>query len=540
MYKSTQIGALASFFITSRGTRWMLLFLLLSFIGSNVPLAQAQSVPVFCGHSTAGPGGALSFTTSFQTVTAPADSRSYWPFSATVGTLYSFSNCGGSGNTIILRIYDAVGNLVAQNDDDDGPYCFNGKASLDFMPTNTGTYYVHLSKYSQGFIFDISPDPIIVPDDFCALLNYDEPLAYKAEIFPAPTISSLSPTGGLAGTNVTLTGTNFSHANGVSFNGTAAISVRVSSPTTATATVPVGATTGPVTISTPGGGPSNGVLFTVPPSPVITALSPERNQLNVPRAASVAVSFDQTLSPATAGGLRVFSQQRGGLMSGSQGGAATVSGSTLTFDPATDFRPGETIYTTLIRGVQGSNGASMVRPWVQQFTAAAGVGPGSFSGGSDIDLFASGPYSVAIGDVDGDGDLDLVTANYLNSTVSVMLNNGSGAFSYGQAIGVQLRPTSIVLGDVDGDGDLDLITANLSADAANVLLNNGSGNFSGGPGLQPFVGPSPTSIVLGDMDGDGALDLLTTNAGNNTVSVRVNNGTGFFGRGLDGFGGINP
>ena len=99
-------------------------------------------------------------------------------------------------------------------------------------------------------------------------------------------------------------------------------------------------------------------------APVLIGLSPARNLPNAPRVASVAVGFDQAMSPgaATAGALTVFSQQRGGRMSGSQGGAATVSGNTLTFDPTTDFRPGETLYTTLTTAAQSSGGVSLARP----------------------------------------------------------------------------------------------------------------------------------------------------------------------------------
>jgi len=82
-------------------------------------------------------------------------------------------------------------------------------------------------------------------------------------ITPAPpTLSSLSPSSGVAGTSVTLTGTSFTGATGISFNGTAATTFSVTNATTATATVPAGATTGNVTLTTPVG-TSNGVVFTV-------------------------------------------------------------------------------------------------------------------------------------------------------------------------------------------------------------------------------------------------------------------------------------
>ena len=146
----------------------------------------------------------------------------------------------------------------------------------------------------------------------------------------------------------------------------------------------------------------------------------------------------------------------------------------------------------------------------------------------------SSPHSVAVGDVDGDGDLDLLTANYGSANVSVRLNDGSGNFTDhptnpNPAVGDS--PQSVALGDVDGDGDLDLLTANTGNDNVSVLLNDGSGNFTA-PATNPtppwvcFM--APYSVVLGDVDSDGDLDLLTANYGGNTVSVLLNDGSGNF------------
>ncbi|MDO7874712.1 IPT/TIG domain-containing protein [Hymenobacter sp. ASUV-10] len=90
---------------------------------------------------------------------------------------------------------------------------------------------------------------------------------------PVPAITRLNPTSGLVGTTVTITGTGFSGATAVSFNGTAA-TFTVVSATSITVTVPAGASTGAVTVTTPGG-TSNGVTFTVTlPAPTITSLAP--------------------------------------------------------------------------------------------------------------------------------------------------------------------------------------------------------------------------------------------------------------------------
>ena len=127
--------------------------------------------------------------------------------------------------------------------------------------------------------------------------------------------------------------------------------------------------------------------------------------------------------------------------------------------------------------------------------------------------------SVTLGDIDGDGDLDLVEGNYGfgNNVVEgnrVRLNDGTGTFSSGVVLSSAARTTSVALGDIDGDGDLDLVEGNSNSD--NLLwLNDGSGSFTV---TNQTLGDTDTvSIAFSDIDGDDDLDLLVGNEweGNN-------------------------
>lgn len=89
-----------------------------------------------------------------------------------------------------------------------------------------------------------------------------------------PTITSFSPPGGLAGTLVTVLGSNFTAATAVSFNGTAAASFTVASATQLTATVAVGTTTGPLTVTAATGTGTSATSFVVGPPPVVTGFTP--------------------------------------------------------------------------------------------------------------------------------------------------------------------------------------------------------------------------------------------------------------------------
>jgi hypothetical protein len=103
------------------------------------------------------------------------------------------------------------------------------------------------------------------------------------------------------------------------------------------------------------------------------------------------------------------------------------------------------------------------------------------------------PYSVAIGDLDRDGALDLAVANGWSDNVSVLLGNGDGTFRSAVNYGVGEWPESVAIGDLDGDGDLDLAVANAGSDNVSVLLGNGDGTFRGA--VDYGAGDGPWSVA---------------------------------------------
>src|SRR4030095_7825541 len=88
----------------------------------------------------------------------------------------------------------------------------------------------------------------------------------------------------------------------------------------------------------------------------------------------------------------------------------------------------------------------------------------------------TGPQSVAVGDVNGDGKQDLLTANYGSHNVRVLLGNGGGTFQNGVDYGAGPYPFSVAVGDFNGNGRLDLVTANIGG-SVSVLLGNRDGSF---------------------------------------------------------------
>ncbi|WP_201987257.1 FG-GAP-like repeat-containing protein [Hymenobacter rubidus] len=267
---------------------------------------------------------------------------------------------------------------------------------------------------------------------------------------------------------------------------------------------------------------------------LINSTSPTNGTRAAATASSVLVTFNQAIGAGAVGAFRVFSAQRGGRRTASSG-TTTGNANTVRFAPTYAWQPGEIVQATVTTAATSITGRALSLPWVWQFTTAVGsTGAGFFTAPVNNPNPAVGvdPFSVAVGDVDGDGDLDFVTANRSAGTVSVRLNNGTGSFTApagNPEAGVGTNPNFVVMSDVDGDGDLDLLTANYLANTVSVRLNDGTGSFTP-PATTPEVGvgTAPASLAVGDVDGDGDLDLLTANNTAGTVSVRLNNGTGSF------------
>jgi len=155
---------------------------------------------------------------------------------------------------------------------------------------------------------------------------------------------------------------------------------------------------------------------------------------------------------------------------------------------------------------------------------------GTVSFATKID-YATGnrPFLVAIGDVDGDGKPDLATANYSDNTVSVLRNTSTaGTVSFATKVdyATGINPYSVAIGDVDGDGKPDLAVANNGSNTVSVLRNTGTAGTLGFAAKVDYgTGSIPYSVAIGDVDGDGKPDLAVANYSDNTVSVLRNTGT---------------
>src|SRR5580693_8506613 len=132
-----------------------------------------------------------------------------------------------------------------------------------------------------------------------------------------------------------------------------------------------------------------------------------------------------------------------------------------------------------------------------------------------------GPGTVVLADVNHDGHLDILVANVESETLSVLLGDGKGHFvaAQGASIATGKAPNDIAVGDFNGDGNLDLVIANTGTPYLTILLGDGKGGFKASA-HSPFATashPHVHGVAVGDFNGDGKLDVVTDSWGNNQI-----------------------
>jgi uncharacterized membrane protein len=187
-------------------------------------------------------------------------------------------------------------------------------------------------------------------------------------------------------------------------------------------------------------------------------------------------------------------------------------------------------------GLTGTSGGALV---------FLGNGDGTFGSGQSYSSGGYGTHSVVLADVNKDGKLDLVMANQCatsslcgrtdNGQVAILLGNGDGTFQPVQTYNSGGSGTySIAVADLNADGNLDVVVANGNSSTFTVLLGNGDGTFQSATSFASG-GYFPTSLAVTDVNGDGKPDVLVSNfcpdstcGSNGVISVQLGDGHGSF------------
>lgn len=168
-------------------------------------------------------------------------------------------------------------------------------------------------------------------------------------------------------------------------------------------------------------------------------------------------------------------------------------------------------------------------------TVLLGDGGGGFESSSMVDV-GGAARALALGPIDGDNNLDLAVTNLTQSRVAVLPGDGNGGFGAPVFYSVRTdasrsaEPRSIALADMDGDGNLDIITGNANRDTVAILLADGSGGFA--EAVEYDAGNYPLDVHVADLDRNGTLDVVLVNgldpngAGGQTSALRTIPGNG--------------
>ena len=172
-------------------------------------------------------------------------------------------------------------------------------------------------------------------------------------------------------------------------------------------------------------------------------------------------------------------------------------------------------------------------PQTSSISVFIGRADGTMGPASNVTIGTAGhsqPYSVAIGDFDGDGIDDAAVADNASATMFIELGNGDGTFHLAPSqpsIGGD-QSFIVIAHDMNLDGKLDLVVANRSSDDVSVLLGRGDGTFRAARVSSTGSNTGPYSLAVADFDHDGLLDVVTADYVSSSASVLLGRGDGTF------------
>ncbi|MDP7004951.1 MAG: FG-GAP-like repeat-containing protein [Phycisphaerales bacterium] len=146
-------------------------------------------------------------------------------------------------------------------------------------------------------------------------------------------------------------------------------------------------------------------------------------------------------------------------------------------------------------------------------------GPRTWQPSVQISMWPGTPRYIALGDLDGDGDIDIASLDKLFDKFWVLFNDGQANFTLGETVPVQGSPHSMVLEDIDADGDLDFIVVHVGSTVQYILHNDGTGHVDS---IQSINIPGGAAEVkIADLNGDAMFDIMTANVNGSHLGSSV-------------------
>ena len=188
----------------------------------------------------------------------------------------------------------------------------------------------------------------------------------------------------------------------------------------------------------------------------LSSTAPISNQNTVTLDTDITLTFNLAVKTSTVNASNiVITGKNTGIISGTFSGGGTT---TVGFNPTNDFKPGEVITVTLTSGLQNTSGGALTVPHTFSFTTQNAITVSPTFTAADIATSADGAVSVFATDMDGDGDMDILSASYSDNTIAWYENDGNANPSFTAAdIATSADGAfSVYAADVDGDGDMDI------------------------------------------------------------------------------------
>lgn len=154
-----------------------------------------------------------------------------------------------------------------------------------------------------------------------------------------------------------------------------------------------------------------------------------------------------------------------------------------------------------------------------------GVGDGTFIVGTPFS--AARANFLESGDLNGDGSVDLVVADYINGALYSYLGQGNGSFIAGGMVDAPGGSQGVELADLNSDGKLDAACVSGGANTLTIFFGNGDGTFTLSQNL--VTGNNSFTLKLADLNRDSRIDIAVADSGSNTLSIFLNLGGGTFG-----------
>ncbi len=356
-----------------------------------------------------------------------------------------------------------------------------------------------------------------------------------------PTITAVSPVIANNGAAVSISGTNFNATttNNIVYFGATRATVNSATTTSLNVTVPVGSIFGPLTVNNAA---TNLVAFS------------QRHFLPTFSGGPVTIGFASKVDFTTGGTSAPWGIALGDIDGDGKSDIVVVNNgsSNLTvyrnisssgsitlssFAAGVTFSLGGSCVGLSIGDIDGDGKLDIavtkdVASQVALFHNTSTIGSISMAARVDIATNAN-PTNVYIQDLDADGKSEVVVVNFLSSNISVYRNIGSagsitvGSFAAKVDFAVNSNPEGIAIGDIDGNGLADVVVSNRGSANVSVFRNLSS------PGTITFAGKvdfstagNPVGVALADIDGDGALDILTANISNSLTVLRNTSSVG--------------